>query len=50
MHKERDEILNDLVNGKWEKYLRRPYGGFILPLYWGKEVARRIKEKILGRC
>ncbi|MEM3079502.1 MAG: hypothetical protein QXF21_04210 [Thermoproteota archaeon] len=48
--KEKEEILNDLANEKWEKYLeekylRRPYGNFILPLYWGKEVARRISEK-----
>ncbi|MCX8183783.1 MAG: hypothetical protein N3F08_05130 [Crenarchaeota archaeon] len=50
IRKEKEEILNDLANGKWgkyleEKFLRRPYSGFVLRLYWGEEVARRISEK-----
>ncbi|MGQ9596339.1 MAG: hypothetical protein ACUVQY_07070 [Thermoproteota archaeon] len=28
-----------------KEILRKSYGGFILPLYWGEEVARRISEK-----
>lgn len=47
--REIEEVMDDLVNKRWEKYLkderlRRRYGTFI-GLYWGEEVARRIREK-----
>jgi len=47
--REIEEVLDDLINKRWEKYLkderlRRRYGTFI-DLYWGEEVARRIREK-----
>lgn len=48
--KEREEILNDVINRRWEKYLkgkylRKPYYGFIVGAFWADEVARRVSEK-----
>lgn len=50
-YKEIKEVLDDLVNKRWDKYikdkrLRRRYGDTTFEsLYWGEEVARRIREK-----
>ncbi|MBO3799354.1 MAG: hypothetical protein QXI42_04255 [Thermoproteota archaeon] len=49
--KEIREVLDDLIDKRWDKYikdkrLRRRYGSMTFKgLYWGEEVARRIREK-----
>ncbi|MGQ9597661.1 MAG: hypothetical protein ACUVQY_10935 [Thermoproteota archaeon] len=47
--KKEDEILENLANRRWEKYLDKKYvkkyGYFIIELFWEEEVARRISEK-----
>ncbi|MGB9622352.1 MAG: hypothetical protein ACPL07_00775 [Candidatus Bathyarchaeia archaeon] len=47
MRREKEEILKVLADrGRWRKYLgKQRYRGFILPLFWGEEVARRVRGK-----
>ncbi|MBO3755066.1 MAG: hypothetical protein FGF53_09385, partial [Candidatus Brockarchaeota archaeon] len=46
VHRKRDEILEDLRRGEWEKHLiNRYYGGVIRTLYWDEDVAKRIGKK-----
>lgn len=49
LHEEKNKILEDIVNRKWEKYLDercvKKYGYFITELFWEEEVARRISKK-----